>query len=242
MGRRLLLGVALLAGVGTPGAWLEAAPRKAAVETKFTMGWVGDEPTLRVEGRGVKFFKRVGRDKVAIRVEVPGDVVELEAEASGAVRIGRKGRFLRLQMKDNFEANIAKVQKLTAGSTALAGLEGLVAALEANERQEARSVLTSYALLHAVRGSAAPTRSVLGSAKPAAGGRIVSAALGREGMPYACWMEYVGTVADYLVEFNSCVDSYWWIPGWPALCAFQFTVQSELAWFWLLSCSGGMPV
>lgn len=242
MGRRLLLGVALLAGIVTPGAWLEAAPGKAADETTFTLGWVGDEPTLRAEGRGVKFFKRVGRDKVAIRVEVPGDVVELEAQISGAVRVGRKGRVLRLQMKDHFEASIAKVQQLMAGSTALAGLEGLVASIEANDRQEARSVLTSYALLHAVRGSAAPTRSVLTTARPTAGNGFARASLGREEMPYACWMEYVGTVADYMVEFNSCVDSYWWIPGWPALCAFQFTVQTELAWFWLLSCSGGMPV
>ncbi|MFA5907475.1 MAG: hypothetical protein WC815_01735 [Vicinamibacterales bacterium] len=243
MGRRLLLGVALLAGIVTPGAWLEAAPRKAAVETKFTLGWVGDEPTLRVEGRGVKFFKRVGRDKVAIRVEVPGDVVELEAEMNGAVRIGRQGRFLRLQMKDHFEASIAKVQKLTVGSRALDGLEGLVASLQADGRQEARSVMTSYALLHAVRGSAGPIAAVAATVKAAATGRSVRAAsTAREETPFACWAEYAVNMVDYVVEFNSCVDSYWWIPGWPAVCAFQFTVQAELAWFWVLSCSGGMPV
>jgi hypothetical protein len=45
-----------------------------------------------------------------------------------------------------------------------------------------------------------------------------------------------------MVEFNSCLDSYWWIPGWTSACALQFTLQAELAWFWLISCSGGMPV
>ncbi len=125
MGRRMLLGVALLVGIVTSSAWPEAAPRTAPGEATFAFGWIKDEPTLRIEGRGVKFFKRVGRNNVSIRVEVPGDVIELEADVSGAVRYGRKGRFLRLQMKDDVAANIAKVQKLTAGSRALDGFEGL---------------------------------------------------------------------------------------------------------------------
>jgi hypothetical protein len=242
MDRRLLLGVVLLAGIVSPSAWPEAAAPKPAAGTTFTAGWIKNEPTLRVEGRGVKLFKRVGRDRVSIRVEVKGDVVELQADVAGKVRIGRQGRFLDLQMQDEFGASVAKVQKLMAGSPALDGLEGLVASMAGDDRQEVRSVLTSYALLHAVRGSAAPTRSVANGLTSVAGGRAARASLGREEGPFACWAEYASTVSNYLVEFNSCLDSYWWIPGWTSACAFQFSLQSELAWFWLISCSGGMPV
>jgi len=241
MGRRLLLGIALVAGIVSPTAWPEAAARsEGSGGTTFTLGWVKDEPTLRVEGRGVKFFKQIGRDKVAIRVEVPGDVVELEAATSGAVRIGRKGRFLQLQMKDNFEASIAKVQKLTAGSKAFAGLEGLVASLGNSETPQAQSLRSSHALLNAVRGVTVPLPSpqvvqTIGQATRA------GFKAGAEG-PFTCWAEFATTMYQYNVQFNACIEDYWWIPGWTAACGFQFALQAELAWFWLIGCSGGMPV
>lgn len=249
MGRRLLLGITLVMGIVTPSAWPEAAtirssePRTARAETTFTSGWVNGEPTLRAEARGVKFFKRVGRERVSIRVEVTGDRVEVEADNKGSVRVGRNGKFLQLSMQDQFGANIAKIQKLTAGSAALAGLEGLAAFLERQDRQEARSVMTSYALLHALRGSAGPSRTMAGAVTPVSSSRVVRAmATTREEGPAACWAEFATTMDQYLVEFNSCTDSYWWIPGWNAACAFQFSLQGELAFFWLISCSGGMPV
>ena len=249
MGRRLLLGIALVMGIVTPSAWPEAAsakpgaPRTTPTEPAFTSGWVNGEPTLRAEARGVRFFKQVSRERVSIRVEVPGDRIEVEADTKGTVRIGRNGKFLRLQMQDRFEANVARIQKLTAGSAALDGLEGFAASLEGQDRQEARSVMTSYALLHALRGSTGPSRSMARAVTPVASSRVVRAmATTREEGPYTCWAEFATTMDQYLVEFNSCTTDYWWIPGWNAACAFQFSLQGELAFFWLISCSGGMPV
>jgi len=243
MGRRLLLGIVVIVGIVSPGARTEAAEPVRRGDTVFTPGWVKDEPTLRAEGRGVKFFKRVGRDRVVIRVEVNGDRVEVEADATGTVRIGRNGKVLRLSMQDRFEANVAKVQKLTAGSAALAGLEGLAASLEGQDRQDARSVMTSYALLHALRGSAGPSRSMARAVTPTSSAGVVRAmAVNREEIPTACWAEFATSLNQYLVEFNACTEDYWWIPGWNAACAFQFSLQGELAFFWLISCSGGMPV
>lgn len=225
-----------------PTAWPEAAPPAARPETVFKLGWVGAEPTLQVTGRGVKFFKRVGRDQVSIRVEVPGDVVQLDASLSGVVRLNRNGRVLKLQMKDPFEANVAKAQKATAGSRALDALEGLVASLEQDRRQEAASVRSSFALLHAVRGNAAPSQTLVPPRPATPGSAVVRAMAKTEEGPYACWVEYESTVYQYSLALNSCVESYWWIPGWTATCGFQYALQTELAWFWLLSCSGGMPV
>lgn len=239
MGRTLWLGFVVMAAVVMPTAWPEAAPR--TTEPIFTMGWVKDEPTLRAEGRGVKFFKRVGRDSVSMRIDVPGDSVELEASTNGSVRVGRKGRFLRLQMAGPFEANIAKVQKLMAGSKALDGFDGLVASLAASDRPQAHSLRSSQALFNAVRGVAV---SVPAGPPPSATTRQATRAAFRERTegPYACWTEYSWTVFQYNVQLNDCVADYWWIPGWTAACGFQFALQSELAWFWLISCSGGVPV
>ena len=249
MARRLWLGIALVVGIVTPSAWPEAAaakpgaPRTTRTEPTFTSGWVSGEPTLRVEARGVKFFKRVSRERVSIQVEVPGDRIEVEADTKGTVRIGRNGTYLRLQMQDQFQANVARIQKLTAGSAALDGLEGFAASLEGQDRQEARSVMTSYALLHALRGSTGPSRSMARAITPATSSGVVRAmATTREEGPYKCWTEFAMTMNQYLVEFNSCTTDYWWIPGWNAACAFQFSLQGELAFFWLISCSGGLPV
>lgn len=240
MNRNVILSVALMAGVATPTAWPEASPRTAGGDTKFTAGWVQDDPTLRAEGRGVKFFKRVGRDKVSIRVEVPGDFVELDAAANGAIRFARKNRVLRLEMKGNISDNVTQIQKLAAGSKALAGFDGLVAALAPNNTPAAQSLRSSQALLNAVRGVSIPT--VVAPAAPAPAGRAARASFARAEGPFGCWAEYASTVYRYNVIFNECIDDYWWIPGWTAACGFQFAIQSELAWFWLLSCSGGMPV
>jgi hypothetical protein len=240
MSRKVLLAVALLAGVATPTAWPEASQRVAGRETKFTAGWGKDEATLRAEGRGVTFFKRVGRDKVSIRVEVPGDFIELDADVKGSVRFARKNRVLRLEMKGNITENVTQIQKLAAGSKALAGFDGLVAALGPNNTQEAQSLRSSHALLSAVRGVTIP--AVAAPAAPAPAIRAARASFARAETPYACWAEYSSTVYHYNVIFNECIDDYWWIPGWTATCGLQFAIQSELAWFWLLSCSGGMPV
>ena len=255
MDRRLSLGIVLVVGLVSSDARPEAARREAEVgspfvgpvpsrvpvgQATFSFGWEKNEPTLRVEGRGVKFFKRVGRDKVALRVEVPGDVVELEAEMTGAVRIGRKGRFLQLQMKDNFDAGIAKAQKLMAGSKALDGFEGLIASLGSTDTPQTQSLRSSHALLSAVRGVTVAVPSVRISGPQ---GRPSRAAFtGNAEGPGSCWEVYAATVNAYNYEFNDCIESYWWIPGWTAACGFQFFLQSELAFFWLLSCSGGIPV
>lgn len=239
MGRKLLLGIVVFTSIVMPGVRTQAAAPAPNGGTTFTVGWVNEEPTLRAEGRGVKFFKRIGRDRVVIRVEVPGDVIDLEADVRGAIRVGRKGKFVAFQAKDSFDASIAKVQKLTAGSDALNRFEGLVASLAFSDTQNAQSLRSSHALLNAVRGVTIPvvTPAPMGNRQP-----TLARTSSREEGPFACWAEYASTVYEYNVIFNDCIADYWWIPGWTAACALQFTLQAELAWFWLLSCSGGMPV
>ncbi|MDP2322972.1 MAG: hypothetical protein Q8N51_02970 [Gammaproteobacteria bacterium] len=241
MDRRSWLGMAVLTGVMALSAGPVAAGTTPARTTKFTPGWVKGEPTLRVEGRGVTFFKRVGPDKVSLRIAVTGEVIELEANTGGTVRVSRQGQSVSVQMSAPFEQNIARVQKLVTGSKALAAFEGLVASLVSDDSLQAQSLRSSHGLLNAVRGVTVAMAPLPAISKPKPRATLAGFKTSAEG-PYACWAEYETTMNQYLVIFSSCLDSYWWIPGWTAACAFQFSLQGELAFFWLISCSGGMPV
>lgn len=242
MGRKLMLGSIVMAAVALSTAQPEAAAAKAAAETKLTTGTSNGESTLRAEGRGVTFSKRVGRNQVVMRLEVPRDRIDLEVNMDGRVRVVRNGKALTVEMKPDPANAMARVQKLTSGSSALARFETLIASLANDDRLEAQSLRVSHALLQALRGNSAPAMAFAGreARSDAALVRVMSRGLG-EG-PYACWAEYETTMYQYLVELNDCVGQYWWIPGWTAVCGAQFSLQGELAFFWLISCSGGMPV
>ena len=64
----------------------------------------------------------------------------------------------------------------------------------------------------------------------------------REETPIVCWAEYATTVYGYYLEYAQCLLDYAWIPGGAAVCSFEWLVKTELAWFWVIGCSGGVPV
>jgi hypothetical protein len=241
MNRKLLFGVALLVGL-MPVARPEAAPAKSAADARLTSSTASGESILRAEGKGVIFSKRVGKDRVVMHLEVPRDRIDLEVNMDGTVRIVRNGKVVAAQMKSDTASAVARIQKLTSGSSALAGFEALVAGVANDQRAEAQSLRVSHALLHVVRGNNAPAMAFrTRGASRSASGVVRAMALVEEG-PSACWAEYEVTVDRYNVQFNDCISDYWWIPGWNAACGLQFAIQAELAWFWVISCSGGMPV
>lgn len=243
MGKRLLFGVVVLAVVAMPTARPEAAPARAATaSTKLEVATVNGESTLRAEAAGVSFRKRVGRDRVVMRLEVPRDRIDVEVNIDGRVRVVRNGKALALLMKPEPARAMARVQKLTAGSSALARFKALVAGLAGDNRPEAQSLRVSHALLEALRGNSAPAMAFAGRPARSDGALVRAMSRGVGEGPYACWAEYSTTMYQYLVQLNDCVAQYWWIPGWTAACGAQYALQGELAWFWLISCSGGMPV
>lgn len=207
----------------------------------FTIRLLAGESTLRAEATGITFLKRLTADRVHVRIDVPGDSFELEAGATGAARVTRNGKSLTLQMTANGEA--AKAERFAAGSKALAGFDALAAALESSTRPEAQSVLTSFALVHAVRGSGAPARALAkaANARQSVGAVRASVKSGEE-MQDHCWNKYVNSVNQYSYEFDQCYRDYGWIPGMNAACAFEFSIKAELAWFAVISCAGGFPL
>lgn len=242
MDRRLLLGVAMFVGL-VPTGILEAAPVKKVEGARLTSSTADGEAILRAEGKGVVFSKRVGKDRIVMRLEVPRDRIDLDVKMDGNLRLVRNGKVLTAEMKSDAASAVARIQKFTAGSPALAAFETLVAGLAGDTRLEAQSVRVSHALLHAVRGNNAPAMAFRTGPVSRADAGVVQA-MARSGgeQPSACWAVYEYTVYAYNVQFNDCISSYWWIPGWTAACGAQFALQGELAFFWLISCSGGMPV
>jgi hypothetical protein len=241
MGRRLLL-VAMFVGL-MPTATPEAAPVKEATGPRLTSSTADGESILRAVGKGVVFSKRVGKERVVMHLEVPRDRIDVELNTKGRLHLVRNGKVLRVEMKQNMAGAVAQVQRLMAGSPALAGFESLIASVAGDTRIEAQSLRVSHALLHAVRGNTGPAMAFADRRAPRSNASLVRAMAGGAGEgPFACWAEYEVTIDRYNVQFNACISDYWWIPGWTAACGFQFAVQAELAWFWLLSCSGGMPV
>ncbi len=228
------------AGVSPFAAAASSTSRKDG-DVTFTIGVLPGESTLRAEGKGITFFKRLTADRVHVRIDVPGDWFALDAGTTGTARLTRNGKSMTLSMTAARE-EVAKAQQFAAGSKALAGFESLASALDSSTRPEAQSVLTSFALLHAVRGSVAPARELARTvqAMHAGNARRASWKTGEE-MPYACWIDYATTVSLYTAEYSQCYLDYGWIPGLQAVCTFEWVVRVELAWFWLIGCSGGFP-
>lgn len=245
MVRRLSIGVVVLMVIVSGGSRVAAgpAPIHRGADVRFTMGGTAKESTLTAEGLGVRVSKRVGPETVKIRIEVAGDALDLDANARGAVRLARRGKSVSLDMAVRDANAIATARRLTDGSAALKSFGAMIAALESDQRNAAKSMLTSWALVNAIRGD---DQIALGVARrlaaPSAMSMIPVSFTAREEVPIVCWAEYASTITVYYNEYAQCLIDYAWIPGMAAVCSFEWLVKAELAWFWVIGCSGGVPV
>jgi hypothetical protein len=246
MARGLSVGMVLSVFVVMSASRVMAAPAPIyqGADVKFKLGGSATESTVVAEGLGVRVTKRIGPEIVKIRIEVAKDAVDLEANSKGHVRLSRRGRTVTLNMAARDQKMIAEARRMTEGSSALKSFDALITALEGDSRLVAQSMLTTWGLLNAVRGNDAALLSIANRVRPAAAGKgpftPVRFTLDREG-PTQCWQEYAYSVFIYYAEFAECLVDYAWIPGMAAVCSFEWAVKSELAWFWLIACSGDLP-
>ena len=171
---------------------------------RFTAGGTDKESTLTAEGLGVRVSKRVGPKTVKIRIEVANDAIDVDATAGGAVRLARRGKSVSLNMAVRDAKAIATARRLTDGSAALKSFGAMIATLESDERNAAKSMLTSWALVNAIRGN---DQIALGVARRFAAPKAMSMTpasfTAREETPIVCWNEYSSTVAIYYHEYRS---------------------------------------
>jgi len=245
MVRGLSIGVVVSMLIVSSGSRAAAGPPPIhrGADVRFTAGGTTKEATLTAEGLGVRVSKRVGPDTVKIRIEVANDAIDVDANAKGAVRLARRGKSVSLDMAVRDAKAIATARRLTEGSAALKSFGAMIATLESDERNAAKSMLTSWALVNAIRGD---DQIAIGVARRFAAPRSVSMTpasfTAREEVPIVCWAEYASTITIYYYEYSQCLIDYAWIPGMVAVCSFEWLVKAELAWFWVIGCSGGVPV
>ena len=245
MVRKVSIGAVVSMLIVSSGSGVAAGPPPIhrGADIRFTAGGTSTESTLTAEGLGVRVSKRVGPETVKIRIEVANDAIDVDAAAGGAVRLARRGKSVSLNMAARDETMIAAARRMTEGSPALKTFAAMIVALGNDQRNAAKSMLTSWALVNAIRGD---DQIALGVARrlaapPAASMTPVSFTK-RDETPVVCWAEYSATVAGYYWEYSQCLLDFAWIPGMAAVCSFEWLVKAELAWFWVIGCSGGVPV
>ena len=246
MARGLSVGMVVAVLVFTGGSRVLAAPAPIyrGADVKFTTGGTPNESTVVAEGMGVRVTKRVGPETVKIRIEVARDVVDLDARAGGTVRLSRGGRAVTMNLAARDQKLVAQARRITEGSQALKSFDAMIAALEGDQRAVAKSMLTSWAFVHAVRGSDEPAMSVARRLSGTRSGPFtpVRSMFEKEETPIVCWAEYASTVTVYYMEYAQCLIDYAWIPGGAAVCSVEWILKAELAWFWVIGCSGGVPI
>ena len=248
MARGLYLGMVLSVCVVMSASRVMAAPTPIyrGADVKFTLGGSPMESTVVAEGLGVRVTKRIGPEIVKIRIEVAKDVVDLDANSKGNVRLSRRGRTLTFNAAARDQKAIAEARRMTEGSPALKSFDALITALEGDSRAVAQSMLTTWGLINALRGNDAALMSVANRFKAAAAGKgpftPVRFTLDREENPTTCWQEYSYSLFIYYAQYAECLVDYAWIPGMVAVCSFEWAVKAELAWFWVIACSGDIPV
>ena len=240
-----MLVVTVVLAMGGSRVLAAPSPIYRGADVKFTLGGSPKESTVVAEGLGVRISKRIGAETVKIRIETAKDAVEIDAVAGGTVRLARYGKAVTMNMATRDQQAIARARRMTEGSQALKSFDALITALEGDNRAVAKSMLTSWALVHALRGSDQQALLVARRLTAAASNgpfTPVRSIFDREETPIVCWAEYASTVTMYYMEYAQCLIDYAWIPGGAAVCSFEWMVKAELAWFWVIGCSGGVPV
>ena len=216
MVRGLSIGVVVSMLIVSSGSSVAAGPPPIhrGADVRFTTGGTATESTLTAEGLGVRVSKRVGPETVKIRIEVASDAIDVDASAGGEVRLARRGKSVSLNMAVRDAKMIATARRLTDGSAALKSFGAMIATLESDQRNAAKSMLTSWALVNAIRGD---DQVALGVARrlaaPPATSMTPASFTAREETPIVCWAEYAATVAATTGSSRSACRTS---PGFPA--------------------------
>jgi hypothetical protein len=234
----------MFAIMGAPRVAAAPPPIYRGSDVRFTLGGSSAESTVVAEGLGVRVTKRIGPEIVKIRIEVAKDVVDVEASAKGSVRLSRRGKSLVMTMSARNQTLIAEARRMTDGSIALKSFDALMTVLDGDSRPVAQSMWATWGLVNVLRGNDAAATSVAARFKAVVGKGTftpVKAVIEREEGPAACWVEYSATVLQNYYDYSTCLVDYGWIPGAAQACTFEWLIKSELAWFWLIECDGGIP-
>jgi hypothetical protein len=192
---------------------------------------VEGEVQIEASGSDFGFRKRVeSSGAYTLDLKSGADTLTLRVTDSD-VRITR-GREVRVVGPDSPASVAADVRRMLSDSAAVRRLRETGAIFEAGEDDSpaATAVLLSDAVVGALTGDVgAPHRIARLLSKRA---RALSRSAGQR--PNSCYYQWEQTMMWVWMDFEECTV-LWNYGGW---CTLRWTIQTESAWFSLLSCSG----
>jgi hypothetical protein len=235
---RSVVGVAAMAMV----AAMTVAPDVSQAQTS------ADRPRLEItRGDGRVTISARARDLTVtqtlrpvgfdLRIVLGRDLVRVNGDTAGRVRVERTGRSLALSMAGATVEQAAEVRSLLAGSTALAAFDALVASEWARTTREAVVFHSAHAIVALLRGDQRPLQAFVRRVK--AGREVRLIAIGQM-TAHECWRSYERDVLRYTYELEICLAdaSNSLNPLTSAWCAYEYNLKTTLAFIWLLDCSG----
>ena len=192
---------------------------------------VEGEVQIEASGGDFGFRKRVqSTGAYTLELEAGGDTLRFRVTGSD-ITITR-GKQVVIIAPDSPESVAAAVRRMLSDSTAVKKLRETGAMFEAEEDDSpaAAAVLLSDAVVGALTGDVgAPHRIARLLSKRA---RALSRSAGQR--PPSCYSQWEQTMMWVWMDFEECTV-LWNLGPW---CTVRWTLQTETAWFSLLSCSG----
>lgn len=198
---------------------------------------------LTVESPVVRLQKTTYLDRVVLELATPDGKDRVRIIATQAsVSVGRGRSRVALDPRTVDQAAVDRARGLLLTSNAVRGVRALVAELERWESSPAvDSTLVSGALVGLLDGDLGAVSRVARRLGQRRERRIQQAGL--QQTPTWCWSWYSYEVTLAMADMEECVgNAGWWNIGQQYACRFVWIIRAELAWFWLISCSGGVPM
>jgi hypothetical protein len=165
---------------------------------------------------------------------VVADAERIEVHMSPtALRVSRGGITHTLDAQSLTASHIGGVRSLLQR----AGLARTLATLRAAMPADAPVPLTTaVAFVRMLAGEGAAMRRIADEAGAARGGIQFA----RQAAA-ACWSSYQNSMWIFFLDLESCIYDNQWNMAIQYGCSFAYLVQSEIAWFSLIACAGGLP-
>lgn len=226
----------LLACVGSlmPAAALASSIQEPPMsDVIVSSASVGTEAVLVAESPRGRLEHRASTSGTGTIVATAGDD-RLEVRVSREVlRVSRNGRHRTLSARAFTADEVRAVQDLLQDAPAVLAVGALLQGLAGNAPAP---LVTAAAFVRLLAGDASGMRRVSGVATPVTDGfRFASQEAA------ACWSSYQNSMWIFFQDLESCISSSHWNLPVQYACGFTYLVQSEIAWFGLIACGGGLP-
>ena len=207
---------------------------------------------VRVSRTGAReFVLDVGDDQVQIRKRIhPAETITTLSTRDDVMEITTTERSLTVSGSDGSATTTGADQRFDQAGAILKRSPAAQAALRlltrvdlSPESSAGHMLLVTRALLEIPQGATAAVDTFRGWALGAMNRvRLSLARFGARG-PGECWDEYEKYIMKILDDYAGCrAGCKWYSIFCPEMCGFEWCLKAQLAFDWLLACSGGLPV